>query len=164
MESRPLAVLDIDGVLADDRHRSHHAQEKRWGQYFHPENVANDTVWEEGRILVRSLLEAGFDFVYLTGRSDDLRDVTWRWLVLNGFPEGLLLMRPPYAQTKGTKRPVLAEFKRDILADLIQSRTVVLYDDDPEVIRVAREAFGHEIAVHCTWHVKDAALVRRAEA
>jgi hypothetical protein len=47
---RPLAIFDIDGVLADVRHRVHHLEGRRkdWGAFFqaaprdglHPEGLA----------------------------------------------------------------------------------------------------------------------------
>lgn len=156
-----LALFDIDGVLANDTHRVHHALAWRWTEYFKPETVAADPVWEQGRAAIAAEQEAGACIAYLTGRREDLRPVTAQWLEEKMFPNGVLFMRP-----MNVHKP-LAILKAEIIGSLIDSGqyvSVVLYDDDPEVVRVARSRFGEDVAVHCTWHVKQKALIRKATA
>lgn len=157
-----LYLLDIDGVLADDRHRVDFARNKQWSRYFDPRVVATDGLWREGWNLAWALYlqPPGTSLTYLTGRSEDLRATTRAWLSKMALPEGDLIMRPRYAPK--TNRPRLADFKVDIIRDLIVSRPVVLYDDDPEVVRAVRAAFGDQAAVRCTWHVKEKFLVKEA--
>jgi len=47
-DARPLAVFDVDGVLADVRHRLHHleARPQRWERFFRAAD--RDPVLEEG--------------------------------------------------------------------------------------------------------------------
>lgn len=154
-----LALFDIDGVIANDTHRVHHALAQAWPLYFDPKTMAGDTVWEQGREAIAAEQAAGSVIAYLTGRREDLRPVTSTWLEENGFPNGVLFMRP-----KAVTIP-LANLKTQVLRSLIDSgqyESVVLYDDDPEVVRLARTHFGEDVAVHCTWHVKQQALIRKA--
>lgn len=157
-----ISLFDIDGVLANDNHRAPFAKEGQWNRYFQPSIVGVDPVWEQGRALVNERLMAGDDVQYLTGRRGDLRDVTGRWLHQNGFPDGVLGMRPfpaPYAKVP------LANFKVDYIEKIREANPnvlVVLYDDDPEVVRLVRKTFGDEAAVHCTWHIKHKYLVKSA--
>jgi hypothetical protein len=156
-----LALIDIDGVLANDSHRTPHAILREWAEYFDPERMLADTVWPEGRALVQRLWLRRTEIAYLTGRREDRRDVTERWLINNRFPYGQLYMRHPDMKMR------LAELKASIIRDIKQATPtldIVLYDDDPEVIRTVREEFGDDTAVHCTWYVKPDELIRRASA
>lgn len=162
--TKKLALFDIDGVLADDRHRVHYALDRNWTKYFDKHLMFNDGVWPEGVTLVRGMVEDGWTPGYLTGRREDLRWTTTAWLAVNDFPVGddvLLLMRD-------FKRGVpLANLKVGILQDLIDSgewEEVLLFDDDPEVIRLVTEVLGPEYSRHCTWHIKETALVKKATA
>lgn len=158
-----LALLDIDGVLADDSHRVHYALDKQWKDYFEPFTVLGDTAFPIAKTFVRLLQEEGYDIAYLTGRRGDLRQITETWLDINAFPVGRLIMRP---FPEPPQKIVLANFKRDIISDLLrtlpQYDDVVLFDDDPEVIRFVGEQLGAEHVMLCDWHVKEKALVKLA--
>jgi len=156
-----LSLIDIDGVIADDRHREQYSINKQYVQYFDKVRMSNDAVWEEGRKLVEDRIKAGDTIAYLTGRREDRRQVTEEWLDRNHFPMGRLTMRR-FDQTMP-----LALFKAEYIHDLIASgnfESVVLFDDDPEVIRFVNEDVGPGHAVHCTWHIKPAKMVRAARA
>lgn len=153
------AFFDIDGVLANDEHRVEHALARRWLSYFAPATVAADPVWPQGREALEAAQAAGQTIAYLTGRREELRPVTQTWLDTHGFPEGVLHMRPLAVHVP------LANLKANLLAALVEqdpTLSVVLHDDDPEVVRLVRERLGFDAAVHCTWHVKRKALVRAA--
>lgn len=161
-----IAYVDIDGVLADDRHRTAYALKRQWAEYFNPERVILDGVWAEGAALVRDLRKRGTEVNFMTGRREDLRPVTEQWLKIHGFfdPEttGTDLHMRPFDDPR--RLPML---KADMLSGLQAvepEETFVLYDDDPEVIRVVGERFGADAVEHCTWHIKPEALVRRATA
>lgn len=156
-----IAFFDIDGVLANDTHRVAHALAKRWDSYFRLSALAADLVWPQGRAALEHAQEEGWEIAYLTGRREDLRPTTVAWLLQNNFPQGILLMRPVEV-----KKP-LANLKTDILTAIrvtAPETQLVLYDDDPEVVRLVRASLGEHAAVHCTWHIKQQALVRTANA
>lgn len=133
MTSRRVAVFDIDGVVADVRHRLKHinGRHKDWNAFF--ASAAHDPALPEGIALV-SELAAEHDIVWLTGRPDRLRTVTTRWLAKHGLPDEPLLMR-----TDGDFRPARVT-KLQLLTELLRERDVaIVVDDDPDVVAALRE-------------------------
>lgn len=156
-----LALIDIDGLIADDDHRVHFALDKKWTDYFRTDLVKQDGLLPEGYDLVSDLVDAGWTIAYLTGRRDTLRVVTEDWLDFYGFPMGRLTMKT-FAQS-GTV--TLANYKGDRIKDILASQTyeqVVLFDDDDAVVRYVQETFSEENAVHCSWYIKKKAMVKAA--
>jgi hypothetical protein len=124
---RRLAVVDIDGVVADVRHRLRlvEQQPKRWEEFF--ARATEDPPLAEGVALVLEL--AGeHDVVWLTGRPERTRRLTEQWLADQGLPTGTLLMRPDrdYRPARFTKREELRRLRR-------RREIAVVVDDDPEV-------------------------------
>lgn len=154
---KKIAMFDLDGVLADDRHRVHYALNLEWFKYFDPANVAADPVWSQGERLLFMMQSLGWEIGYMTGRRESLRKTTTEWLEANGFPEGTLYMRGP-----GFLHQRLAEVKALWLRDFQDTSAVVLFDDDPEVVAEVRRQYGYGAARHCTWHIKEKALVKKA--
>ena len=129
-----LVVLDIDGVLADVRHRLHHLalRPKDWPAFFAA--AEHDDVLEVGAQFARQAAST-HDIVYLTGRPERLRAATQTWLESHRLPAGTLVMRP-----EGDRRPSsvvkLRELRRLRRAAVID----LLVDDDPAVVEAARAA------------------------
>jgi hypothetical protein len=145
-----VAVIDIDGVVADVRHRLRHVTQrpKDWGAFF--SGAADDPLLPEGEETVRRLAEV-YDIVYLSGRPERLRAVTERWFRQHGLPAGPLLLRP-----YGDYRPARF-FKVEELQRLAETSTVVvLVDDDPRVLEEARLA-GFDV-LPATWMGEHSAL------
>lgn len=157
-----LVYLDIDGVIADERHRAPHAlsSPSRYDLYFAPEAVASDGVWLNGRLLYKWLTEQPDTTVaYLTGRQERLRTTTQAWLDANGF-EGELVMKPNFVSGQ------LAQFKAEIMErDSLYWDLVTVYDDDRRVIDAVDALNDPSIkAVHCTWHIKPRRMMQTAKA
>lgn len=155
MAERPLAVFDIDGVLADVQHRLHHIEGRRkdWPAFFAA--AVDDPVIEEGRALA---LEAARDceIAYLTGRPERCRRDTETWLRAQGLPPGTLRMRPDH------DRQPAARMKPRALRGLAAGRVVaVVVDDDPAVCDAYRRA-GWPV-VEATWASRSSALERAQE-
>jgi hypothetical protein len=131
---RPYAVLDIDGVLADVRHRLQHLETKpkAWDAFFAA--AVDDPPLAEGLAVARKLAPS-HEIVYLTGRPERCRADTERWLERHGLPPGRLIMR-----RAGDFRPARVT-KVQLLRRLAEQRPVdLLVDDDPGVQRAARAA------------------------
>lgn len=143
-----LAVFDVDGVVADVRHRLHHLEGRRdWRRFFAA--AADDPLLPEGAVLVADLAR-GHEVVWLTGRPNRLRAVTRDWLVDHGLPAAELHLRPD-----GDYRPARA-VKLDVLRRLAPRRIEAFVDDDPEVVDAAMAA-GFP-AVLADWVPRDATL------
>ncbi len=153
--SRPLAIVDIDGVVADVGHRLRHLEGRRkdWDAFFAA--AVDDPVHEEGVAIVARLAEE-HEVVFLTGRPAWCRADTEQWLEAHGMGGHRLVMRP-----EGTRRPA-AEVKLELLDGLAQGREVaVVVDDDPLVI-AAMERAGRT-TFHATWGDRSVTLHRAQE-
>lgn len=147
---RMVAVIDIDGVLADVRHRLRHVatSPKNWRAFF--AGAHDDPLLAEGEETVRRLAEV-YDLVYLSGRPEWLREVTETWFRRHDLPPGPLLLRP-----REDFRPS-SLFKVQALRHLATTRTVVvIVDDDPRVLDEARAA-GFDV-LPATWMGEHTAL------
>jgi hypothetical protein len=140
---RPLAVVDLDGVVADVRHRLHFVERrpKDWDGFF--DAARGDPPHEEGLAVVRRLAE-DHDVVYLTGRPERCRRDTEAWLDKHGIGGHPLHMRP------GGQRTPAAVLKVELLRRLSRGRRVgVVVDDDPAVVD-AMTAAGFPV-FQATW-------------
>jgi phosphoglycolate phosphatase-like HAD superfamily hydrolase len=139
----PYAVLDIDGVLADVRHRLHHldGRPKDWTAFF--DAASDDPVLPEGLTTARELA-AGHEVLYLTGRPERCRTATEAWLVEHGFPAGRLLMR-----RDRDRRPARVTKVERLRALAAERGVALLVDDDLRVVQAATEA-GFAVR-HATW-------------
>jgi acid phosphatase class B len=147
-----LAVFDIDGVVADVRHRLHYIERHRsWNRFFAAAD--RDTLLREGAALVADLARQ-HDIVWLTGRPEWLRETTADWLAEQGLPDGELYLRP-----HGDYRPA-PRYKVGVLRTLQARGIAAVVDDDDEVVQAARAA-GFP-AVLADW-VPRAAAMRRAQ-
>lgn len=147
-----LAVFDIDGVVADVRHRLHHLERRRsWTAFF--EAAHEDPLLAEGAALAADLA-AEHEIVWLTGRPEWLRETTTDWLAGHGLPGDELYLRP-----YGDYRPA-PRYKLEVLRSLAPRGIAALVDDDDEVVQAALSA-GFP-AILADWVPRTAAL-RRAQ-
>lgn len=139
-----VAVFDIDGVLADVRHRLHHvaARPKDWEAFFGAAPL--DPPLPEGLSAVATAARAGHAVAYLTGRPERCRDATVRWLAQQGLPDGALHMRGD------TDRRPARLTKVATLRRLARTAEVVAFvDDDAAVVQAVRAA-GFPV-LHADW-------------
>ncbi len=130
-----IAVFDIDGVVADVRHRLHWLERrpKDWTAFFAA--AAQDSSLAEGIDRVRAA-EAEHEIVWLTGRPNSLRAVTRTWLADRGLPVTELIMR---GHRDFRPAPVLK--LAELTALRKAGRQVELFvDDDAKVIAAAEGA------------------------
>lgn len=143
-----LAVFDIDGVVADVRHRVHLLERHgSWHRFFTA--AGRDTLLPEGARLVADLARE-HEIVWLTGRPDWLRDVTVDWMLRHGLPAAELHMRP-----EGDFRPARV-YKLGVLRRLAPRGIAAFVDDDLEVVDAAVAA-GYPAAV-ADWVPREDAL------
>lgn len=145
---KPLAVFDIDGVLADVRHRLPHVQgrPKDWDAFFAA--IGKDPVLPDGLALAQELA-AEHRVVYVTGRPEHTRDATMAWLGGQNLPSGRVFMR-----ADDDFRPA-REAKLRLMRRLSRFGDVaVVVDDDPAVCAALRAA---------GWPVRQATWMPRPE-
>lgn len=122
------AVFDVDGVVADVRHRLHHVarKPKSWDRFFAAAD--RDPPLAPGLALAREYAQR-HRLVWLTGRPERLRAVTTAWLGRHGLPVGRLLMRPAHDRRPGR------EYKAEQVRRLAHVGSIaVIVDDDPAVV------------------------------
>ncbi len=130
----PYAVLDLDGVLADVRHRLHlvRTRPKRWDDFF--DAAPADPVLPEGRATA-DRLAANHVIAYVSGRPERCRAATEKWLADHGLPAGAVYLRP-----EGDRRPARL-VKVAVVRRLARERRVaVVVDDDVRVTAGLQEA------------------------
>jgi FMN phosphatase YigB (HAD superfamily) len=138
-----LVVFDIDGVVADVRHRLRYLEDypQDWDSFFY--EAVDDPSLQTGIDLVRKYQADGHEIAWLTGRPEWLRPETESWMREHELPIEELVMRPDW-----DFRPA-----RILKVEVLQAwrhRDIVLFiDDDPDVIAQARLAgFNTQMA---TW-------------
>ncbi len=148
-------VFDIDGVVADVRHRVHFVEQRPqdWGRFFAA--AADDPLSPDGAEWAHKAA-AEHRLVWLTGRPQWLRSVTADWLDRYQLPAGPLIMRG-----NGDYRPA-REYKVAELRKLAAAEDIVVFvDDDPLVVRAAADAgFTASLA---TWLPRGSALAEAQE-
>lgn len=148
--------MDLDGTVADVRHRLHHLEQrpKDWDAFFAA--AGDDPVLPEGRAVVDRLVAEGHEVVWLTGRPERCRTATLAWLRRHGLPAGPLHMRADRDRrpARGTKVAVLRQLART-------RRVAVVVDDDALVVRAVREA-GFPV-LHADWMAEQPSLFAAQE-
>ena len=153
---RPVAVFDLDGTLADTRHRLHHLERrpKDWDAFFAA--APRDPVLDTGVALLRESAR-DCDVVYLSGRPERCRADTTAWLAAHGLPEGRLLLR-----RDDDRRPA-RQTKLAVLRRLARERTVAVVVDDDEQVCDAAERAGLAV-LRARWQAQGPALRQAQEA
>lgn len=153
-DARPLAVFDVDGVLADVRHRLHHLDgtPKNWDAFFRA--AASDPPLLEGVSLCQQSAK-DCEVVYVTGRPEQCRRDTLDWFARHGLPAGRLSMR-----TAGDRRPARLA-KPQLLRRLARDRTVAIVVDDDQQVCAAYQAAGWRV-LQADW-MEGAPLLERAQ-
>ncbi len=127
-------VFDLDGTLADLSHRLHHIQKepKDWRSFF--AEVGNDTVIEHVGNLFDALTWTSI-CVIVSGRSDECREATMKWL-----KDHFLLPSALYMRKAGDHRPDHV-VKRELLDQMRAEgfEPIMVFDDRDRVVKMWRE-------------------------
>jgi len=125
-----VAVFDIDGVVADVRHRLHLIEGRRRDWVRFHESAVYDPALVEGITLVNDL-GGQHEIAWLSGRPEWLRAVTRDWLEKHGLPHAEIHLRG-----NSDRRPARL-FKLGVLRRLSARSIAAFVDDDTEVVQAA---------------------------
>jgi len=128
-------LVDIDGTVANGDHRVHHIlkEPKEWDAYFL--KCGDDARIDHMHAVVTALSEL-FAIVYVSGRSDLVRQQTIDWLDQHGFPCDGLYMRK---QGDHTDDHILKlELLEQVRADGFEP--IMAFDDRNRVVKAWRAA------------------------
>jgi|TARA_Y100000310_G_C20586328_1_gene765584 FMN phosphatase YigB (HAD superfamily) len=86
-------IFDIDGTLADISQRLPFIQQtpKDWDSF--KAAAVDDAPIPEIIWLARVVAAGAESVIYMSGRNESSREITWNWLKQNGLPEAPLYMR-----------------------------------------------------------------------
>ena len=131
-----LVVFDIDGTLADNHHRVHHVKSKPKNWPAYDAAIPDDTtIWPMAETF-RALRLAGYDIIFVTGRSERSRKDTVHWLADHNLHGGEKL----YMRAANDFRHddiVKPEMLDQIIADY-GKKPDIWFDDRPRVVRAIR--------------------------
>ena len=139
-------IFDIDGVLADLKHRLCYRHRGDFDTFYQDSKVLADGLIWPGRELLRIMKQDGV-VVYATGRPEKTRRATIEWLQKNRLPICGMLMRED-----GDFRPspeIKVEQVRKALECFSSIDKVWFIDDDPKNVVAVEDAFaGTKIKVN----------------
>jgi len=132
-------VLDLDGVIADGRHRQHFLHnddgsvrsDPDWGGFYAA--CGDDPVIPAGRALAEAF-GPDISVVILTARTFDVSQTTRTWLAAGGIRHDWLILRGPRSEGASS------EFKSRELDSLVSEGAEICLaaDDDPRNVEMMR--------------------------
>lgn len=132
-----LICFDLDGTLANLDHRLPHIKTKPKNWKAFKDGICDDRLIEPLTKLFRVLAQGEMQIILASGRGDETRDLTHKWLLDNGlWPFEKLYMRKEgdYRCDSIVKKEILD----DIIADYGKKPDIV-FDDRPRVVKMWRE-------------------------
>lgn len=144
-----IAFFDIDGVLANCRHRLHYIEEGDKDGFYDDKNVLKDTLFDSGATLLRMFEDSGYKIIFTTSRRESCRRATLEWLdkkkLVKKYNAGL------YMRSTGDYRKSW-EVKKDLLVEAIENNEDLylkgqnyFIDDYPKNCEMVEEYFRKSI-------------------
>ena len=135
-DDRPIVLVDLDGTLADGRHREHFlsGEKKDWGSYF-------AACGEDGYIDITCRWVAELAKTHcvclVSGRPDNWWKETSIWLMKAGWEDERMRLQFDhiFMRSSRDKRPDV-QVKEDILKFLPKDKVAFVIDDRPSVVRM----------------------------
>lgn len=140
----PCIIVDLDGTLSDCRWRVHHAHAKDWDE-FH-KGVEFDEPVSHVLLAVRQFAIL-YDVVISTGRPEELRPKTLKWMSEHRVPCKALYMRSAedFRSVSRVKRDHLLAIKQKwdpwLVLEDTSSVVKMFREEGLTVFQVAEEAF-----------------------
>ncbi len=123
-----LVICDIDGTLADVSERIHHLKKKpeNWNAFF--AGMAQDKAVHSMVRLCNILRASGVRITLCSGRSEEHRDETVKWLAEHGVNYHDLLLRKDRDRRSDTvvKREMLGSLDKDKILFVVEDRSRVV--------------------------------------
>ena len=127
-----IVIFDIDGTLADVSERLHHIKKKPkdWDAFFR--GIPQDKAIRSMVRLCNILYASGIKILLCTGRREQDRAETVKWLEQQGVNYHELILRPD-----GDRRSDVI-VKREMLAGLDRSKILFVVEDRSGVVEMWR--------------------------
>jgi predicted secreted acid phosphatase len=127
-----LVIFDIDGTLADVSERIHYLRKKPkdWNAFFG--GMAQDKAIHSMVRLCNLLYASGIQIILCSGRSEEHRAETVKWLAEKGVNYHDLLLRKDRDRRSDTVA------KREMLAGIDRSKVLFVVEDRSRVVEMWR--------------------------
>ena len=127
-----IVIFDIDGTLADISKRRHHIEKKPkdWDAFF--KGIPQDKAIKSMVRLCNIMYESGVRILLCTGRREQDRTETVKWLAQNGVQYHELILR----RDDDRRSDVIV--KREMLAGLDRSKILFVVEDRSGVVEMWR--------------------------
>lgn len=127
-----IVIFDIDGTLADVSERVHHLQKKpkNWKAFFR--GMAQDKAIKSMVRLCNILYSSGVRIILCSGRSEEHRSETVKWLANQGVKYHELRLR-----RDGDRRSDVI-VKREMLAGIDNTKVLFVVEDRSRVVQMWR--------------------------
>lgn len=126
----PAIIVDLDGTLCDVEHRVHYVRSKpkNWKAFNESMELDRPYIWCIE--LIAAMKARGYKIIFVTGRDDNFRDMTTKWLENHNVVFDELHMR-----RAGDFRED-SDVKEEIYKNDIEKKTQVLFvvDDRRSVV------------------------------
>lgn len=143
-----IVIFDLDGVLADVRHRIHYVDPKvskklNWDIFF--EECVNDIPNKDMIKLLKVFVEKGYRIYILSGRSTAVKKETLEWFDYYNIPFDFMFLRPikNYEMDYKLKKKWIEE----IIGLEGKYKVFMVFDDNEENIEMFRNAGIHAFHV-----------------
>ena len=140
---RKTIIFDLDGTLAliDERRRKSAKPNGKinWNVFYDPKNISLDKPNYPVILMFKTLKDAGHRVVIFSGRSDQTKDETVKWLESYGVVPDMLVMRD--SSTTETLYMPDDILKLGWLNQYFPDRSEILciFDDRDKVVKMWRE-------------------------
>jgi len=128
-----IVIFDLDGTLADIKHRRHYVENgnHNWDKFY--ETCVNDTPNMPIVEICRRLKGSGLEIAIFSGRSDVVKKETEDWLSNNHIEYDFLYMRPQgdYTSDHILKKKWLDEFEK-------KRMIMCVFDDRDRIVNMWR--------------------------
>ncbi len=116
IEKKEAIVVDIDGTIADNSHRTHlvEGRKKNWKKFF--EKMVDDKPIQQNILLVHKYFKGGHIVIIFTGRYEKDESLTRNWLdKYLGIKEYLLFQRDnnDFRDSKDYKKETLLKIQEN---------------------------------------------------
>lgn len=127
-----IVIFDIDGTLADVSERIHHLKKKpkNWKAFF--AGMTQDKAIHSLVRLCNILHATGVQVILCSGRSEEHREETVKWLTEKGVHYHHLLLRKDQDRRSDTV------VKREMLAAIDRSKVLFVVEDRSRVVEMWR--------------------------
>ena len=127
-------IFDIDGTLANSDHRKHHLEGKKdWDGWF--ADMDQDPLHQDVAQFVKVATIQGIEVLICTGRGEEYRDVTTKWLADREIEYNSLFMR----KAKDRRDDSIVKYEMLLQIRAAGFNPTLAFDDRDRVVKMWRE-------------------------